>query len=293
MSNNVSRRALLTAVAISPFLSEALTLDGTEQKIGASRATKLQVYLHGAFIVDLRKGGAAIYAPQVMSGPALAHEYRAGYGRCGEGELVEQNTALGMNGFGGAPSAAYSNIQVPVVGKDTIFTHAGIYFGAALPMPSRIVAVRSIQKCATKKHFFPNAAVLHSLETLPLLLRLEYDLQNGDRPNLTGGNWTGSGNTPGANPLCIHFRAEPANTAVVADHDAVELIGKLLNLDLSIDPCYQHSVMIPPANIQDEGGLTELPCTRREGPGEETPREAMMMFGTHPANCASVVIGTK
>jgi len=284
----LSRRSVLAGLAVAPAFVKSLATSSKNQAAKTCPARDFHVYLHGAFVLDIQKGGCFLAAPRVLEASSLVHEYRVGHGAKGEGDLVSgPSHLLTLDGFQGA-GTNYPKIDkrwIPRIDKIDPDNSTGQYL-AALKTPVNITPCRQVDKSNTGDPFFSSPTELQALDKLPLLLRLDYKLQAGESPYIVGANWSDDC----SDPLVLHFRAEPGQKNM-QDHDALLAMKQVLKLaKLTVNSCYGAAYAC--YKTDDEKSLIEIrdgslsSCT----PVPPCAKGKVYDKGHRPANCLTVVV---
>ena len=287
----LSRRSVLAGLTLVPALVKSIAKSSEGQTAKTCAARNFYVYLHGAFILDVQKGGCFLAAPRVLESSKssnLVHEYRVGRGPKGEGDAVSgPSHLLTLEGFKGA-GTNYPKIDkswIPRLDKLDPNNATGQYL-ASLKTPANITPCRQVDKSNSGDPFFSSPTELQALEKLPLLLRLDYKLEAGESPYLVGANWSDDC----SDPLVLHFRAEPGQKNM-QDHDALGAMKQVLKLSkLAVNSCYEDAYAC--YKTVDEKSLIEIrdsslaPCT----PVAPCAKGKVHGKGHRPANCLTVVV---
>lgn len=288
----LSRRSILAGLAASPLIVGAAELDGERgvaSTAGSSR--KLHLYLHGATILDLQPTGIVFHAPKVVTASGqLAHAYRIGYGKKGEGDEIHAGMSIALLGFNGAnkpPAPIMTN--TPCLGPRKLDT-SGNFCGLITPFPTNLTACREIPKNASCGDFFPDVPELKNLHSLPTVLKAEFDLQPNDLVHLVGSQWIDDGST---SPLIVHLRAEPGKPAY-ADHDAFPALSVELGTSIKLAAGYskaaapyqdpEERTLLEVEQNSTGGGITVPPCS------QFPLKDQSYSFASRPANCVSLVV---
>jgi hypothetical protein len=288
----MDRRSLLTGLAAAPLLlNSALGPSSSRNDSAAThRKRTLNVYLHGAVVIDARGPCLRILAPKTyQNNNAPAHIYRAGYLPNREGGLVTEGEPLVLTGFKGEPSAfspdptAYPCFKCPDLKGDQD------YFTLVAPVPRSICPLRTISLDSAKTPFFTDTDFTNfesqNLQNLPTLLRLDYTIRHGEKPVLVGSDWQDSG----LDPVIIHVRAEPGDFQC-ANHNAMGSIGYIVgHPNFGINSNY--SKCDAPTVVEEEKGFLEIcyehlqgcDCTGNPNLHPHLPETSK------PANCVGVV----
>jgi hypothetical protein len=286
----LSRRSVLAGLAATPVFGASLTRSTESARPQKCGKRDFHVYLHGAFVLDVQKDGCFLIAPEVQETGKPIHEYRFGYGAKLEGELISGAArVLALDGFGGG-GHSYPTVDKTILPRlDKIETNnsSGHYI-AWLKTPARITPLRQIAKSQNTPFFDEpsGAASLRALQSLPLLVRLEYDLQAGESPTLAGTNWVDDC----SNPLRVHFRAEPGDKNL-QDHDALGALAQVAGLPkLKINSCYDTAFTC--FKSDDEKSLIEVrdTSTTKCSDVPACAKDKIYIRGHRPANCVAIVL---
>jgi hypothetical protein len=287
----ISRRSILTGLAMSPLFAKSLgVLVGSQVSPAVTTARKLHVYIHGAVVIDVQPYGLVLHAPKVTMGSQLAHEYRAGYGAHGEGDELYSGTSLALLGFKGAKQPLkVDDTAIPYLGPRTLDT-SGNQCSLVMPIPTNLKPFRQIPKTSAGGDFFPHIRDLQTLQSLPTALRADFDLLAGEQVFLVGGKWQDDGST---DPVNLHLRAEPGVKAFV-NHDASVAMSKALGIHLQLATCYlkatakyadpEERSLLEVKQGSTGGGVETPPCSK--GTANNIPASE----ASRPANCVHVVV---
>lgn len=287
----LSRRSILAGLAASPMLAGSATMFAAPKVTRDNKSTRtLYLYVHGAVIVDLRPDGMVIHAPRVTMSGQLAHAYRIGYGKNGEGDELAPGVPLALLGFAGAAQPPkIDKTQNPYLGTRTL-DGTGNFCSLIAPLPARLVSRRQIPKDDSCGDFFPGIADLKDLTWLPTVLRVEFDLQQSETVHLVDGNWKDDG----ANYPVIHFRAEPGKKEY-SDHDAFLAMSLALGMPIQLASGYlmaaakyklaDDRTLLEVLAGSTGGGIEVPPC-----PDKAPKRDSAHQEASRPANCVHLVV---
>jgi hypothetical protein len=287
----ITRRSILRGLAVSPLLANPTrALAASDLNPMDAGPRKLQLYIHGAVIIDVQPYGLVIQAPKVTMAGQLVHEYRVGYGAAGEGDDVYSGNSLALLGFKGAQQPLkVDNTKVPYLGPRTIDASQN-QCSLVTPLPTNLNPMRPISKTTAGGDLFPGIRDLQTLQSLPTVLRAEFDLLSGEHVLLVGGIWKDNGK----DPLVLHLRAEPGDIAY-ADHDASLAMSEALGFHLQLANCYlgaaakyadpEERSLLEVKQGSTGGGVDIPPCTK--GNAKKMSNYAA---ASRPANCVNAVV---
>jgi len=284
----ISRRSLLTGLATAPFLSGVVSAHAKGIMAARSTASRdLYVYLHGAFLLDLRTPCARIFFPQVNG-----HEYHAGHSPNGEGAVVNPGTLISMYGMDyDRPVRNLDSTTIPFFKSDIVNTIPA-YYTVELPLPNDVAPARQVPWDSSSGDFFPGVPELTKLRSLPLLLKLHYVLKATENPSLYGvPNWPDDATSQ---TLILHLRGENPLMAVGTYDNASQQVGNMMNHpNLAVSSKYACCYACPNPNDPEERSLFELrnpnlTCADVAPPCASRPAASSSVLFTKPANCVGI-----